>query len=58
MKNYNGSCGGKCWECICQECNGNCAMDCLVDSNSEKNARMYDVETHVVECCLFEPITE
>lgn len=58
MKKYDGHCEGNCYECICQECEGNCAMNCLIDSSPEKIAQMDDDETHVVECFEFDQIAE
>ena len=58
MKKYDGHCEGNCYECICQECEGNCAMHCLTQSCSEKIAKMDDDETHVMECCEFEQMTD
>lgn len=46
-------CEGNCYECICQKCEGNCAMQCLIDSRPEKIAKIDDGETHVVECYEF-----
>ena len=58
MDNYSGHCEGKCYKCVCQECEGNCAMNCLIQSHPEKTATMNCDETHVVQCCEFEQITE
>ena len=58
MKMYDGSCAGDCYKCICQECNGNCAMNCLITCNTEENAKMTDNETHIVECDEFDRYIE
>ena len=56
MKNFNGTCYGTCYKCICQECEGNCAMNCLIDSKPEKIAQMTNDEEYVVCCSEFKQI--
>lgn len=56
MKNFNGTCYGTCCKCICQECEGNCAMNCLIDSKPEKIAQMTNDEEYVVCCSEFKQI--
>lgn len=56
MKNFNGTCYGTCYKCICQECEGNCAMNCLIDSKPEKIAQMTNDEEYVVCCREFKQI--
>jgi len=50
MRAYNGSCGGTCYKCICQECEGNCAMHCSLTNNTEEYVLMSDDEEYAASC--------
>lgn len=58
MKNFDGHCEGTCYKCICQECEGNCAMHCIIDSSPEQIAQMTNDEEYVACCSEFEQIVE
>lgn len=55
---YDGSCDGSCSECECQECEGNCAMNCYVTSYPEENAIMDTEDGHVIDCTEYVPHLE
>lgn len=58
MKKFDGNCEGACYKCICQECEGYCAKNCLIDSSPEKIALITNDEEYVASCSEFVQIVE